>query len=105
MYKFICVNNHISHSASREQRDMRCPMCHEPARLQTEKDAEFDAEIRAIFNNPDLSGPQKRNAAGKAVRKTVERLKDEGKTVVEIADLVGLDETRVRDLTGTEESS
>lgn len=29
-YAFTCSNNHVSYSASKEQRDPSCPTCHEP---------------------------------------------------------------------------
>lgn len=39
MYKFICENGHISHSAAREQKESGCPTCHAPSELIEEEEA------------------------------------------------------------------
>lgn len=59
------------------------------------KDQQFQDAVDAIVNNLDLSDNQKRVEAGKVLRQTVERLKDEGKTVEEIAVLTGVRESLV----------
>lgn len=40
MYKFICENNHISHSAAKEQRNPECPTCGAPSKLVEEEQQE-----------------------------------------------------------------
>lgn len=52
--------------------------------------------ITQIANDDSLTTPQKRVAAGKLTRETAQQYKDEGKTNLEIAELLGLDESSVR---------
>lgn len=62
------------------------------------KDPLLRGKITEIANNEKLTLTQKRVEVGKAVRKRVNELGDEGMSNVEIADLLELDESRVRDL-------
>lgn len=62
------------------------------------KDQKFGDQIVAITRDQNLSDVQKRVAAGKALREAVERLKGEGKSNAEVADLTGMRESRVREL-------
>jgi len=62
------------------------------------KDEQFSNELDEITKNDDLSINQKRVAAGKLLRETVKRLKGEGKSETEIADLTGIRVHRLREL-------
>jgi DNA-binding NarL/FixJ family response regulator len=60
------------------------------------RDQQHKDAIAAIASDDSLSTPQKRVKAGKLTRETAQGLKDEGKTNLEIAELLGLDESSVR---------
>lgn len=62
------------------------------------KDEQFNAQITEIGQSDELSDTQKRLAAGRALREAIKRLKDEGKSETEIADLLGTRTTRIRSL-------
>jgi hypothetical protein len=68
------------------------------------KDQWLSDRVDEIVHDEELSDNQKRVATGKALREAVTRLKGEDKTVAEIADLTGMRESRVCELTKSYES-
>jgi hypothetical protein len=62
------------------------------------KDQQLSDKLDEITSNDEWSINRKRVEAGKAVRETITRLHDEGKTVEEIVELTGLRQSRVEEL-------
>lgn len=46
MYKFICTEGHVSHSAAKEQKNPGCPECGAPSKLVEEKKCGCGGEIK-----------------------------------------------------------
>lgn len=64
----------------------------------TIKDQQYNQQLDEIVHNPEWDDTRKRVEAGKASRKAVERLRQGGKSIAEISDLLGMREHRVREI-------
>lgn len=125
MYVFVCPNGHKSFSASKEQHQPECPECGEPTEpigdegeafevrsltdeevekvQQLKEEGKTETEIAEALSVPvvDLRVLKHRRQAelGKAIREEAERLfAATGKSNKEIAEELGITESRVRDI-------